>query len=279
MFAARSIRIASVLASIFTLGLALAPTGCASEDDEQEAASGTATSALQASSQGGLTDGVLDTEGGLAPDPELAAQTVADRPLRGLHPAGCATKTREGNVVTLKLDGCSGPFGKVTLRGSLRATFTRAADVLHVALAASDDLTANDRSMTYAAQADVRYEGTQRFVTWHGESSGTTKRGKSFQRATDLSIVADVETKCAAIDGVSKGTIGRFDVNVTIEGFHGCKDACPTAGLARATIAGPRGKERSMDVRFDGSDHAKVKGFGGRSFDLALDCEAAEAAE
>lgn len=121
-----------------------------------------------------------------------------------------ATKTREGNVVTLKLDGCSGPFGKVTLRGSLRATFTRAGDVLHV---------------------------------------------------------------------VSKGSVGRFDVNVTIEGFNGCQDACPTAGLAHATVRGPRGKEKSMDVHFDGSDHAKVKGFGGRSFDLALDCDAAEAAE
>ncbi|HSO34914.1 MAG TPA: hypothetical protein VLT33_20435 [Labilithrix sp.] len=275
-----TIRFASVLVSFLGLGVVFAPTGCASQDDEQEAASGTATSALQASSQGGLTDGMLDTEGGLAPEPELAAQTVADRPLRGLHPAGCATKTREANVITLKLDGCSGPFGKVTLRGSLSATFTRAeGDVLHVAIASSDDLTANDRPMTYAAQADVRYEGAQRFVTWHGASSGTTKRGKSFERTTDLSIVADVDTKCATIDGVSKGSVGQLEVNATIEGFNACKDSCPRGGLARATVRGPRGKEKSLDVRFDGSDHAKVKGFSGRSFDVVLDCDAAEAAE
>ena len=275
------IRIPSVLVSVLGLATLLAPTGCAGDEDEQEAASSTATSALQASSQGGLTDGMLDTEGGLAPDPEVAAQTVADRPLRGLRPASCATRTRDGNVVTLKLDGCTGPFGTVTLHGTMTATFTRpsSGDQLHVDVAASSDLTANDRPLTYAAQADVRYDGAQRFVTWHGASSGTTKRGKSFDRTTDASIVANVDTRCATIDGVSKGSVGRWDVNVTIEGFSACEDACPGAGAARATLRGPLGKERDLSVRFDGSATAIVTGFRGRTFGLALDCDAAEAVE
>ncbi len=283
MSIARSTRIhiPFVPVSVLALAMLLAPTGCAGDEDEQEAASSTATSALQASSQGGLTDGMLDTEGGLAPDPEVAAQTVQDRPLRGLHPASCATRTRAGNVVTLKLDGCTGPFGKVTLHGTVTATFTRpsSGDQLHVDVAAGSDLTANDRPLTYAAQADVRYDGAQRFVTWHGASSGTTKRGKSFDRTTDASIAANVDTRCATIDGVSKGSVGRWDVNVTIEGFSACENACPSAGAARATLRGPLGKERDLSVRFDGSAKASVTGFRGRTFDLALDCEAAEAAE
>lgn len=279
MFVLRSVRFVSLIVSGLALGVVLAPTGCAAEDDEQEAATGAATSALQAGSQGGLTDGMLDTEGGLAPDPELAAQAVAERPLRGLHPAGCATKTREGNVVTLALDGCSGRFGKVTLHGSLRATFTRVGNELHVAVAASDGLTANEHPMTYAAEADVRYEGAQRFVTWHGASTGTSKRGKAFARTNDLSIVADVATRCATLDGVSKGSIGRLTVDMTIEGFHSCEGSCPSAGLARATVRGPRGKEHSLEVSFDGTEQAKVKGFRGRSFELSLDCDAADVAE
>jgi hypothetical protein len=275
-----SIRTASVLVSALGLGLLLAPSGCASDEDEQEAASSTATSALQASSQGGLTDGILDTDGNLAPDPEVAAQTVVDRPLRGISPEGCATKTREGNVVSLKLDGCTGPFGRVTLRGVLQAKFSRtSSNVLEVDITGSSDLTANDHPLTYAAQAGVRYEGSQRFVTWHGDTRGTTKRGKSYTRATDLSIVADAATKCAAIDGVSKGSVGRFDVDVTISGFNGCKGTCPKAGLLQATVRGPRGRSKSLEVTFDGTDQAKVKGFRGRSFDLTLDCDAAEAAE
>src|SRR5262245_3545998 len=93
--------------SSLALALLVAESGC-SADMEREEASATATSALQAQSQSGITDGVLDTEGtngALAPDPEDAARIVAEYPTRGLRPEGCATKTRDGNVVTLKLDG------------------------------------------------------------------------------------------------------------------------------------------------------------------------------
>ena len=75
------------------MALALGAGGCASEDGDEEA-SATVTSALQAQSQGGVTDGVVDIEGTLAPEPEEAAAKVADFPTRGLEPAGCATKTR-----------------------------------------------------------------------------------------------------------------------------------------------------------------------------------------
>jgi len=262
------------------LALMLLVTQSACSDDaEREEASATATSALQAQSQSGLTDGVLDTEGVLAPEAEEAAKTVAEHPTRGLRPEGCATKTREANVVTLKLDGCTGPFGKVTMHGSLTATFSRAsADVLHVDIAGSDDLTANDATLHYAAGVDVRYDGQERTMTYHGHSEGKTKRGVDFARHTDLSVVADVQTKCVAIDGMSKGSIGKFDLDLTVDGFKGCRDACPTAGNAHATLRGPLGRETNLDVTFDGSDEAHVKG-PKRSFDVALSCDDAEAAE
>jgi hypothetical protein len=272
--------------SLFTTVLALAaltiaPTGCQKDEDEDEA-SATATSALQAQNQDGVMDGVVDTEGTVAPEPEEAAKRVAERPTRGLHPEGCATRTREGNVVTLKLDKCTGPFGKVTLEGSLVATFSKAsANDLHVDIVAADGTTANGRELTYAAQADVRFEGTGRTVTYHGRSSGTTKRGKSFSRETNLSIVADLATHCAEIDGTSKGSVGRYDINLTIEGFKGCRDACPTAGLARATVDGPFVKNASVEVTFDGSDkaHVKIQARKKHERDIALDCEAGETAE
>lgn len=270
-----------------TSALALAtvlaiPTGCINVEGEDDEASATTTAALQAQSQSGVTDGVVDIEGASAPEAEEAAKKVAELPTRGFRPAGCVTKTREGKVVTLTLDKCTGPFGKVVLEGSLVATFAKTSNNdLHVDIEAGEGTTANGRPLTYAAQADVRFDGAQRLLTYHGSSLGTTTRGKPFSRQTDLSIVADVATHCAQLDGVSKGSIGNYDVDLTIEGFKGCRDACPAAGLARATVNGPLVKNASVEVTFDGTDkaHVKVDARKEREVDIALDCEAAEAAE
>ncbi len=84
--------------------LAVAAIGCASSDDDGDEASATTTSALQAQSQDGVLEGVVDAEDDAAPEPEVAAQKVVDYPARGLSPEGCAKKVRDGNVVTLTLD-------------------------------------------------------------------------------------------------------------------------------------------------------------------------------
>ncbi len=249
----------SLLAAAAVVAVTALPA-CSAET-EQEEASATATSALQAQSQGGVTDGVLDVDApdGLAPDPEDAAKAVAEKDARALRPAGCAVKTREANVVTIALHGCTGPFGKVALEGTLVATFTKtAADVLHVDLADGGDLSANGASFHYAAGVDVTYAPGTRKLDYHGHSDGKTKRGVSFSRHTDLAIVADIEKKCVAIDGVSKGSLGRFDLDLAIDGFHACEGACPTAGSAKATLRTPS-RELDLEVDFDGSDHAHVK--------------------
>lgn len=262
--------------------LAFVPvTGCAAEEDGDEA-SATTTSALQAQSQAGLTAGIADVEGTVAPSAEDAAKAVADGPLDNLQPAGCAKKTRDGNVVTLALDACTGPFGKVAITGTLTATFSNpSADTVHVDIEAADGTTANGSPLSYAATGDVRFDGSQRFVTYHGSSNGTTKRGKSFVRTTDLSIVADVTTHCATMAGTSKGSIGRYEVDLEVTGFKGCRDACPTAGTAHATVNGPLVNDASVDVTFDGSKsaHVKVSARKTRTLDVAMDCSAAEAAE
>lgn len=221
--------------------------GCAPADDEEEAASGTATSALQAASQGGVTDGVLDDEAPSAPDPSEIAAKAVERPTRGLSPEGCATKTRADNVVTLTLDGCSGPLGKVVMSGELVVTFTRPApDAIHVDVKGSDDLVANGKPIRYGAQADARWDGSRRRLTYHGESSGETKRGRAFDRATDLAIVADVATRCVEVDGVSKGSVAGWDLD---EGFKACEHACPTAGLPARQREQPRGSLRRQRPR------------------------------
>jgi hypothetical protein len=265
--------------ALATLSLGSVTTGCSSEESDSDEASATATSALQTQSQDGVMDGVLDTSDDAAPDPEVVAQHVADYPLHGLSPADCATKTRSGSVVTLTLDNCTGPFGQVVVKGSLIATFSKSqSNDLHVDISASKDTTANGRALAYAAQADVTFDGTKRTVTYHGSSSGITKRGKDFSRKTDLTIAADVATHCAKIDGTSTGSVGKYAVDLSISGFEGCRDVCPTAGKAHASVDGPLVKA-SVDVTFDGSDkaHATISAKKTRELDVALDCQANEA--
>lgn len=273
--------VVSPLVVVFALPFAV--VGCEqSERDGEEAAAAT-TSALQAQSQAGLMDGLVDVEGDLAPNAEDAAKAVLDRPLRGIRPEGCAKKTRAGAVVTLEMTGCTGPFGKVEITGSLVATFTNpSADLVQVEIVASEGTTANGRAFSYAATGDVRFDGDRRFVTYRGSSSGTTKRGRDFATTTDIAIVADVETHCAKLSGASKGKVARHEIDLTLEGFEGCRDACPSAGTARARVDGPLVANATVEVVFDGSSTAKVKverGEGRRTshLDVALDCDAAEA--
>ncbi len=267
--------------SLATLPLALAlAAGCAPRDDDEEAAAQSTTSALQASQHGGLTEAAIDLDEGDAVEPERAAQAVAERPTKGLSPSGCATKTREGAKVTLVMKGCTGPHGKLTLDGTLVATFTRPSpDALHVELVGGDDLRANGRDLGYRADADIRYEGALRRVTWHGQVSGVTKRGKSYERRTDLDIVADTASRCLDVAGTSRGTIASWSVDVTIDRFRACEDQCPTSGQIKATVRSPGGRERSLEVTFDGSDQARVVGPRGRELTVKMACADGETEE
>lgn len=264
-----------------SLVLTVSLFACAKDADEDgDDATATTTSALQAQSQVGLVDAVTEVSGGAAPEPEEAARIVVEQPTRDLQPEGCLTKTREGSVVTFESNGCTGPFGKMAVYGKLVATFSKTSpDVLHVALAAKDGATSNGAAFSYGSDTDIAFDGAVRKLTYHGHSSGTTARGRSFSRSTDLTVSVDTAAQCLTIDGTSRGTIGKYDVDLTIEGFRGCRDACPTAGVARATVDGPLVKDASITVTFDGSDHADVKVHARRDRELRvkMDCAAGEA--
>lgn len=269
----------SALGWLVGLTVAVSVCACARDEDEDNAAA-TATSALRAQNEAGLTDALLDTDGTLAPEPEDAARMVAERPARGLFPEGCATKTQAGNAVSVVMRGCTGPFGKVAIDGTLVATFSKMADdVVHVEIVASPGATANGRDFSYASQSDVRYEGPRRTITYRGSSSGTTARGRSYSRATNVTVATDMGTHCVAIDGTSTGKVGPYDIDLTIDGFRACRDTCPTAGTARANVNGPLVRGASITVTFDGSDQiaAKVDARRDRELSITLDCQAGEA--
>jgi hypothetical protein len=244
---------------------------------EDEAASETTTAALSTSQQAGLTQSALELDEADAKDPMKAAEAVATKPLTALQPAGCAERTRSGATVNVVFKDCTGPFGKMHLKGSLAITFSSPSpDEIAAALVGGRDLTINDRPLHYRANGSITFEGAKRKLLWHGESAGTTKRGVEFDRRNDLDLVFDVATRCVDASGSSRGKIGRYQLDLVVDGFSMCPSKCPTSGHVVATLDGPR-KDRSLEVDFDGTDKAKVKGFEGRRSEIQMACDDGEA--
>lgn len=252
--------------------------GCAQDEDE-EVASASVTSALQASQNGGLTHDIIDVPAESALDPMKVAAAFATRKPAGISPEGCMTRTQTGASVHLVFAGCTGPFGKVRLDGAADVTFKLDEERRLVADLIGTKLRANDRPLQYKAQAIIRSEGDVRDVTWHAEASGQTKRGKDYSRSTDLAFRVDTVKRCLEGSGSARGTVAGFNLDITVDALAVCERACPKQGSVEATLAGPRGRERSMSVTFDGSDQAHVKTSKGKTLDIAMACDEGEAAQ
>lgn len=258
-------------------------TGCGARDDEDDdVASASVTSALQASQAGGLNQDLADVDAEAATDPSRAAELIARKRAGGLTPEGCMTRTKsaEGNAVHVVFANCTGPFGKMRLNGSADVSFELDAQRRLVAkIVGGKDLTANDRPLAYKATGTLEVHGDERTVTWHAEASGQTKRGKDYSRSTDVAVTVDMATRCLDASGVAKGTIGGFDLELTVDGLSVCENACPKRGSARASVKGPLGRERTLEVAFDGSDHAKVKTPRGKELSVHMACADGESAD
>lgn len=266
------------LSAVTLVALSLGTEGCAQAMDE-EAASESTTAALTSTQQAGLANGTLELDEQDALDPMKAATAAATKPLVGFYPAGCAARTQDGTRVHIVFSDCTGPFGKVHLQGSGDLVFSKdGAGTIVVELTGGKDLTANGKALSYHAKGSLSFEGSKRRVVWHGESAGETKRGVAFDRVNDLDVLFDKDTRCVDAAGSSRGKIGKYELDLTVDDLSLCPEKCPTSGHVVATIAGPR-KERTLEVTFDGSDRAKVKGLTGRHFEVQMACEETEAAE
>ncbi len=264
------------LALVALSAFPIAATACTGADDEEELATSTATSALVTSEHGSMPDEVTMSA---TADRQLSAEAlairIAARPFARLQPAGCATKTREGNTVHLIMKGCSTKRGR-TMDGTMDAVFVDAAGGVAVTVRGGPDLVANGQPLAYVATATVRSTDTGNDIVWHAKASGTTRRGRAFTREADISVVTDAATRCATIDGTSRGTIAGRQIDTTISDLHACAEGCPSRGEVVSIVhTGPH--ERTMTVTFDGTPQARVKGLRGRMFNVSLACGDSEA--
>ncbi len=229
------------LALTLVLGLALVACGVAGEPVSSDIAALTEDSG-EASDAGDSTSALLALP--LQPisspeqiaSPEAAAETAASAP-SFFKPAGCATRSRSGNVATFELKGCTGPFGLVGVNGKLVATFTKSATpgTLDVS-EKSEGLVVGKTPIEQSATGTITFSGTKRVVSWKGTYSGiSARKSLPISHQGSYTGVYDAATGCLELDGSATTQIGNRGVSTTTTGYKRCSGVCPEAGTITAT--------------------------------------------
>ena len=113
-------------------------------------------------------------------------------------------------------------------------------------------------------------------IDWNAHVSGTTRRGRSVEQTAALHVVLDRTTSCRTLEGTTEGTVDAFEYDWSVTAMAVCPGECPSSGVVNA--AWHRGRrDRDFRIEFDGSNVAHVTMPSGRTRDVALACEAAEA--
>jgi len=253
--------------------LALSSFACAPSEDDF--ATAVVTSALQAPQAQQITDDVTHEPCGTLSAADAAAEAAA-RPTVLLSPADCVEKSAEGETLHVEFDRCTGPFGRVELTGGIEADFEVTGECRLRATVADQGLTANGRPLDYQATADIAVTDGAHLIDWNARVTGTTRRGRTVEQTSSLHVVLDRDTSCRTFDGTTDGSVDTFEYDWSATGMAVCPGECPSSGVIDA--AWHRGRrDREFHIAFDGSNVAHVTMPSGRTRDVALVCEAAEA--
>ncbi len=254
--------------------LTLAVVGCgrgASEADDADDAIDTSTStstesALLSSSGEDLTASAA----GLS-DADLA--TAASTKLKSRFKNGCVTTTQKLNVVTYVMVDCTGPYGLVTVSGTMVVTYTRQSGGVIKADAQGTGLKVNEGTLDLSAVAlySKNAAGLETAVVeTHGK--GTGKRGNTGERVGHYTVTRDQAASCVTLDG-SWSTAWNGSRAATssteVTGLAKCAASCPAAGGV-ITHTGALGK--TLTVTLDGSSVAAWSTSTGKSGTRDLEC-------
>lgn len=246
--------------------LALAVPACRMDLDEL-AAEEAADSTDVATSEGALlVSGVDDSLA--APTAGTVAAGAEARAGGRFQPAGCATVTRVGNVVTYVLQGCTGPFGLVHVTGTVTATFTDVGGGVRIDLEGAD-VTINRAVIDFQTQGVLTSNGTQRRLVVTTEGKGVGPRGNAFTRSGGYTLTRDTATDCLALDGSWELDVRLAKRSTTVTGLSRCANACPAAG---GTIVHTGFRGRTVTVTLDGTSDASWTSSSGHSGTIDLSC-------
>jgi hypothetical protein len=187
------------------------------------------------------------------------------------QPAGCITATinTTARTATYVFAGCTGPLGLVSLDGTVDVTWQSAPGQITLNYAAQGFKINRATIDSWQATALVTANGDARHMTWNASLSGTTGRGRAFQRTNDKVIDWTVGQPCIAVSGQSDGTITGAELKTTIVNFSRCAGECPQAGSEISVVNEKNGD--SLDIKYSGGPDA-VLTENGKSIDISLAC-------
>lgn len=255
--------------------LTLAVGGCgrgASEADDADDAVGTSgsTSSESALLSAAGEDSTAMPSG--TTNDQLAE--AASLKLKSRFKNGCVTATRNLNVVTYVMVDCTGPYGLVTVSGTMVVTYTRQADGSIRADAAGTGLQVNQGTLDLSAVAIYSRNAAgleTAVVETHG--TGTGPRGNTGVRTGNYVVTRDQAAACVTLEG-TWSTVWNGNANATtsteVTGLKKCSASCPAAG-GLITHTGIFGKV--LTVTLDGSSVAAWSTTGGKSGTVNLDCK------
>lgn len=249
--------------------LCVAAIGCNKDGDTS--VDQTAAELAVDSSDSGQTEGAVmsslfegtELAAGLAaPTAEEVAQRIWDRAKSRYSPAGCFTATRNGAVVDLTLNGCTGPRGLRTVTGAIRIVGSVTATGDFQAVATAQDLQVNAAIMDINSTAVYSPSAKTLSVTTAG--AGVGPLGNDIARTGAYTVAFDAN--CATVDGAWATSIGDAARSTTVQ-MQRCKDTCPTGSVVHTGRLG-----RTITVTFDGSAIANWVSSKGGSGTIDLPC-------
>jgi hypothetical protein len=270
------------LLSVVSVAAFLAASGCAARNQGQlasdtsgaEDVTGTesdveslATSFVGSDGQSLATQSL--TMGGASI--HLADNTTAGNAGYFFQPAGCiqATQDTANQTVTYVFSGCTGPLGLVSLNGTIDASYQVAAGQLTIDFTATGFQINRATIDSWQATAVITTSGQQRTMTWNASLSGTTGRGRHFDRTNQKTVSWTVGVECVSASGQSSGDILGAHLQTTVVSWQRCAEACPQAGSEISVKNLDKGD--TIDIKYDGGASAELT-LDGKSMEIGLAC-------
>jgi hypothetical protein len=184
-------------------------------------------------------------------------------------PNGCATATSSGNVVTFRLNNCTGPLGLVGSTGVVTATLTPVGNSIQIQLA-GNNISANGATLNLATSATLTATAAgQKMLQANSQTTGTGQYGNNITHMGTYTLVWPTGTGCATLNGTMSGFgSGQFSgTSSTITNYVACRNKCPQSGTVKSSFSGG-----STTLTFNGSNNAQCSASNGTSASVPLNC-------
>jgi hypothetical protein len=214
----------------------------------------------------GMVTPIVDAGAGA---PSTAAASAVAASVDRYFPNGCATATASGNVVTFKLNDCTGPLGLLATSGTVTATLNVVGNSVHVQLSGSN-VSANGATLNLATTGILTATASgQKTLQANSQTSGTGPGGNNIMRTGMYTLVWPTGTGCATLNGTLSG-IGAgvyAGTSTQITNYVTCTNKCPQSGMTVSSFNGG-----SVTLLFNGTTNAQCTSSLGTSALLPLSC-------